>query len=142
MAKRPAERARPHDAAQLPNAELDILAHLWNHGPSTSKQVREALSHRRPMALASALTFLARLERKGLVRRQKHSGLREYVYRPVRGPEPTYKRLIEDLTERVFGGSYLKLVSSLFKGRKPTGPELVKLREILDEIEAKHGTGR
>lgn len=137
MAKRAERTTAVWDASELPNAELDILAHLWNAGPSTSKQVREALAKRRPMALGSTLTFLARLERKGLAKREKHKGVREYVYSATRRPEPTYRRLLDDLTDRVFGGSYPKLVNSLFNGRTPTAREIEQLRELLDEIESK-----
>jgi predicted transcriptional regulator len=129
-------------AADLPRAELDILAHLWNEGPSTSKQIRDALAKRRPMALGSTLTFLSRLERKGLARRQRRPGVREYIYRATARPEPACRRLLDDLTERVFGGSYLKLANCLFKGRRPTESEIASLRELLADIESNRASGR
>jgi BlaI family transcriptional regulator, penicillinase repressor len=124
------------DPSQLPPAELEILAHLWRHGSSTSRQIRDALAPRRPMAHASALTLLARLEAKGLVTRAKEPDTRGYLYSPTRRPGPTYRRLVRDLTDRIFGGSAVQLVSSLFAGRAPTRKELDELKKLLQDLES------
>lgn len=119
----------------LPNAELDILAWLWSHGPGTARQVRDALAGRRPMAHATALTFLARLERKGLVTRRKVAGQRGYLYSPTRRPEPTYRRMTRDLLDRVFAGNPVRLVASLFDSHTPSKEQVEQLRQLLRELE-------
>ena len=127
----------PHAAADLPNAELDILAWLWSGGPATARQIRDALAERRPMAHATVLTFLARLERKGFVTRRKEPGRRGYIYSPTRRPEATYRRLTGELLDRVFAGNPVRLVASLFDGRTPDKRQVEQLRTLLKELEEK-----
>ena len=132
------KRVPSHDSpAELPNAELEILAHLWQQGPRTSRQILDGLAGRRPMAHGSMLSLLGRLEKKGLVARRKGPGDKAYIYSPTRRPESTYRRLARDMVERLFGGSSAKLVLSLFEGRKPSPREIEQVRCILDELERK-----
>ena len=53
---------------------------LWETGPSTARQVAERLAHR-GLAYTTWLTVLGRLERKGLLRRERHG--RAHTYAPV-----------------------------------------------------------
>ena len=49
--------------------ELDVMAVLWQRGPSTVAEVREVLED--ALAYTTVLTVLDRLERKGMVRRRR-----------------------------------------------------------------------
>lgn len=126
----------PHPA-DLPNAELDILAHLWAHGPATARQVREALAPHRPMAHGSAVTLLRRLEEKKLVSRKKADHGKAYVYTPTKRPEPTYRRLVRELSDRVFGGNPVALVASLFDSTPPTPQQVEQLKQLLKTLKNK-----
>ncbi len=105
---------------QLPDAELDVMACLWQGGALTARAVREALAGKRPMAHASVCTLLKRLEDKGLVVRSKGDAGKAFVYQPKTRPGATRRRLLGELIDRLFGGSGVALVSSLLESRPPT----------------------
>jgi predicted transcriptional regulator len=133
----PRKPSKPDVAAaagsELPAAELDVLSFLWRRGPATAGEIRDGIASFRPMAHGSVVTLLKRLEEKKLVAPVDKRG-KAFVYEATRTPEPTYRRLVGDLLERVFGGNAVSLVSSLFAGRPPTGEELIQLRKLLNEL--------
>jgi BlaI family penicillinase repressor len=123
---------------KLPDAELEVLACLWKQGgEGTARQIRETLEPYRPMAHGSVMTLLKRLEEKGLVTRRKGSVGKAFIFQAARKPGPTYRRLVRDLLDRVFGGNGLALVHSLFETRPPTPEEIDDLQQMLDELRAR-----
>jgi len=123
--------------ARLPDAELEVMACLWRLREATARQLREAMTGYRPMAHASIVTLLNRLEAKGLVRRAKGPVGKAFVYTPTRRPDKTYRRVIKDVLQRVFGGNGLALVTSLFETQPPTAAEVEQLQRLLDDLRHK-----
>ena len=123
--------------ADLPDAELEVMALLWRSGSATTREVCDGLAPHRRMGLAAAQTLLLRLESKGLVKREKIPGRNAYRYSPTRRPEPTYRRLTRDLLDKVFGGSTEKLVASLFAGRRPSPDEIRQIEKLLANLKRK-----
>ena len=122
----------------LPGAELDILACLWRSGgQATARELREMLAPFRPMAHGSVVSLLNRLETKGLVTKRKGDVGKAFIFMAVRRPEPTYRRLLGNILERVFGGDQLALVSSLFETRPPSLDEIKEMRRMLEELSRK-----
>jgi predicted transcriptional regulator len=136
MAKRtgPPDANDPGSARDLPDAELEVLACLWQHGEATARALREQMQAYRPMAHGSMVTLLTRLERKGLVSKRKGQAGKAFIYTPTRRPEPTYRRIMRDIQDRIFGGSGVTMVSSLFESRPPTEDELDQLQHLLDDL--------
>src|SRR5688500_9498090 len=124
----------------LPDAELDVIAWLWRHGPGTAREVREGLASRRSMTDGAMVTLLRRLEGKGLLTRSKKRG-QPYVFTPASKPQPTYRRLVRNLADRLFGGDSAQLVVSLFEGRPPTSAELDKIERAIEELRLKEVRG-
>jgi len=139
MAKRRARgAARPKSRPQdLPDAELEVLACLWQKGKATARETRETMAGYRPMTHGAMVTLLKRLEGKGLVTRTKAPVGKAFLYQPTRKPEPVYRRLMRDLHERVFGGSGVKMFASLLEARPPSADELEALQTLLDELREK-----
>ena len=127
-------RSTSRTDARLPDAELEVLAALWRHGSATARQIREALHRHRPMAHGSVLTLLGRLQTKGLVARRKGPVGKAFVYQPTRSAAPTYRRIVKDLVQRIFGGNSIALVTSLFESKPPTPHELDALQSLLDQL--------
>src|SRR5262245_34359130 len=88
------------------DAELSILRVLWMRGPSTVRQVTEALG--RDTGYTTILKLLQIMTDKGLVARDESS--RTHVYEPAFTQDETERQLVNDLLERVFDGSASKLV--------------------------------
>jgi BlaI family transcriptional regulator, penicillinase repressor len=122
------------DLPQLPEAELDVLSCLLQHGHMTARAIREALEQARPMAHASVVTLLNRLEQKELVRKQKGKTGKAFVYQATRKPGSVYRSLVQGLLDRVFAGNGLAMMQSLFETKPPNKEELDTLQSMLDDM--------
>jgi predicted transcriptional regulator len=118
----------------LPDAELEVLACLWQKGEATARDVREAMAGYRPLTHSAVSTLLTRLQEKGLVARRKGPVGKAFLYRAAGQPKRRRRRLVGDLLERVFGGDALAVVSSLFETRPPSAEELDRLQQLLDQL--------
>ncbi len=90
------------------------------------------------MAHASMMTLLGRLEAKGMVKRNKGPVGKAFIYAPLRRPDKTYRRVIGDVLQRIFGGNQPALVASLFETRPPTRAEVAELQRLLDRLRQKN----
>ncbi|MEQ8767005.1 MAG: BlaI/MecI/CopY family transcriptional regulator [Planctomycetota bacterium] len=120
----------------LPKAELEVMGCLWRNGPLLVAEIREQLSKSRPMSHASVSTLLKRLVAKGLVDREKASAGKAFVYRARVAPSRTQRQILGDLLQRVFDGSGVALVASLFETKPPTPDEIEQLQKLLDELKS------
>ena len=111
--------------------ELAILRVLWERGPSTVRQVHEALATReRATAYTTALKLLQIMTEKGLVRRDDSD--RSHIYHPRLTQDQTQRQLVRDLLDRAFGGSASKLVMQALNARRATPEELGEIRKLID----------
>lgn len=131
--KKPTGSAR-EALENLPDAELEVMACLWQKGEATARSVREEMLAYRPMTHGAMVTLLKRLEAKGLVTKRKGNVGKAFLFRAIHKPEPVYRKLMRDLHERVFGGSGVAMFASLFETRPPTTEEVVELQKLLDEL--------
>lgn len=121
---------------QKPTAsELEILHILWSRGPSTVREVHEALSKKKQMGYTSVLKLMQIMTEKGSVRRNKDQ--RAHVYEANQAAEKTKRQLAGDVLQRVFDGSASQLMMHALAGRKGTREEIEELRRLLDEYERK-----
>jgi BlaI family transcriptional regulator, penicillinase repressor len=125
-------------AAQKPTAaELEILRVLWSRGPSTVREVHDALSGEKAVGYTSVLKFLQIMTVKGLVRRNESQ--RAHVYEAGLPAEQTKRQLAGDMLQRVFEGSASQLMMHALAGRKASRQEIEELRRLLDEYERSRG---
>ncbi|HVW02559.1 MAG TPA: BlaI/MecI/CopY family transcriptional regulator [Planctomycetaceae bacterium] len=119
--------------AKPTEAELSILRVLWDRGPSTVREVTEALEGERASGYTTILKLLQIMTGKGLVRRNVAS--RSHVYQASVPPETTQRQLVRDLLDRAFGGSAQQLIQQALSARRTSPEELAEIRRLLDEIE-------
>jgi len=115
------------------DTELEILKVLWQRGPSTVREVREALLGRRQVAHTTVLTMLQIMTGKGLVVCDRSR--RAHIYRARQSRPGVARRLARDLLQRVFEGSAPELVLYALQGRKATPEELEEIRRVIAEVE-------
>jgi BlaI family penicillinase repressor len=119
---------------QKPTAsELEILRVLWSRGPSTVREVHDALSEKKAMGYTSVLKFLQIMTAKGTVRRNESQ--RAHVYEACLPAEQTKRQIAGDMLQRVFEGSASQLMLHALAGRKASPEEIEELRRMLDEYE-------
>jgi len=116
-------------------SELEILQVLWERGPSTVREVHEALSAKRPIGYTSVLKFMQIMTVKGTVRRNEEQ--RAHVYEAVQPAEKTKRQLAMDVLQRVFDGSASDLMMHALAGRKASKEEIEEMRCLLSEYERK-----
>jgi predicted transcriptional regulator len=121
------------DPPRPTDAELEILTVLWSRGPSTVRQVHEAITRRRPAQYSTVLKFMQIMAEKGLVRRDEKQ--RAHIYEAARPREWTQQQLAGDLLRRAFNGSAHSLMMGALASRKTSKEELAGLRRLLDEYE-------
>jgi BlaI family penicillinase repressor len=127
---------------RLPDAELEVLTCLHRRGEATARDIREALWDQRPMAHGSVLTLLGRLERRGLVTRKKGPSGKAFVYMPTGRHTTALRPVMRRLVDRVFAGSPVDLVASLFETRPPTPQELDAIQRLVRDLRRKREGAR
>jgi BlaI family transcriptional regulator, penicillinase repressor len=119
---------------QKPTAsELEILRVLWGRGPSTVREVHDALREKKDLGYTTVLKLLQIMTAKGTVRRDE--GQRAHVYDACQPATETKRQLVGDVLQRVFEGSARELMIHALEGRQTSKKELEELRYLLDEYE-------
>jgi len=146
MAKKRKKKSRTSGkkptSGSLPNAELDVLACLWQEGPVTARRIREMMSKYRPMAHGSVVTLLTRLEEKGQVTKSKGPVGKAFLFRATRKPEATHRKLVKDMVNRVFAGNVAAMVTALFDAQPPTKGELAEIQKAVNGAKRKAKSSR
>jgi len=118
---------------QPTDRELTILRILWDLGPSTVRQVNEAMNKDRATGYTTTLKLMQIMTEKRLLVRDESQW--KHIYKPAMSEERTQKQLVGDLLERAFSGSAEKLVMRALSTRKVSAKELARIRKMLDEFE-------
>lgn len=120
--------ARPKNE-QLTPLELEIMNVLWESGPANVQTVQQQLQ--RELAYTTVQTMLNILHRKGKVKRTLKD--RAYFYKPVVSRRQVVSQTINDVVERLFGGSAESLVMSLVETRHLNAEKLAQLQQLVAE---------
>ena len=115
-------RPRPTDA------ELAILGVLWTRGPSTVRQVHDALSAR-DTGYTTTLKLMQIMADKGLVSRDESA--RTHVYQARSSRDETQRQLVNDLLDRAFGGSAAALVLQALSAQPTSAEELAEIQQLI-----------
>ncbi len=111
------------------DAELGILRVIWARGPSTVRQIQEALERNRPTGYTTVLKLLQIMFDKGLVTREESS--RTHVYRARYSQMRTQRQLLVDLLDRAFGGSASQLVLQALATKRATRADMDEISKLL-----------
>jgi predicted transcriptional regulator len=125
-------RHRPLKSELVPTgAELDILAVLWRLGPSTVREVHDALG--KGLGYTTTLKQMQIMAGKGLLTRSER--FRSHVYEAGTPKEQTQRQIAADLLARVFDGSASSLVLGALSAQPASGDELAEIRRVLESFE-------
>ena len=119
---------------QPTRTELNILQILWDKGPSTVRDVHEALNESESSGYTTALKMLQVMHQKGLVERDDQQ--RAHVYSAAMSKEATQSGFLTDLVDRLFDGSTSQLVLQALGNAPQADPEQLKMiRDLLSKME-------
>jgi predicted transcriptional regulator len=118
--------------ADIPSdAEFGILAVLWRCGPSTVREVHQALA--KGTGYTSTLKQMQVMHEKGLVRRSER--YRSHLYETAITREEAQARFAGDLMHRVFEGSARDLVLGALTAQRASAEDLEEIRRMFDRFE-------
>lgn len=113
------------------DAELAILDVLWRRGPSTVRQVHEALADARATGYTTTLKLMQIMAEKGLVTRDESA--RTHVYSAKVPRDVTQQQLVSYLLDRAFGGSAAALVLQAISAHETSPEELAEIQQLIAE---------
>lgn len=119
--------------ANLSEREWTVLTALWASGGSTLGDLTEALRPETGWSRNTVLTYLTRMEGKGLVAICKEGS--PHVYRAALSREDCQARERESFLRRVYRGAAGDLVEAFLKESPISSQEREELRRLLDEME-------
>ena len=122
-------------AKRITRFEFQLLERLWELGPSSVREVQEALPEEHRPAYTTVQTMIYRLEEKGALRRLKKIG-NAHIFEAVLTRKSVHKRLIADLLE-MFGGSPASVMSHLVETGKLTLADIRAIERDLSKRERK-----
>ena len=111
------------------DAEFGILTVLWRCGPSTVREVHEAMA--KDTGYTSTLKQMQVMHEKGLLKRSER--YRSHVYEAALSREEAQARFAGDLMQRVFDGSVKNLVLGALTAQRASTEDLAEIRRMLDD---------
>src|SRR5260370_4841616 len=116
------------------DAELAVLQLLWDQGPATIRRLTEALYPTGTAAqYATVQKLLERLEVKDCVRRDRAPGA--HVFAAALGRAELIGRRLQDVAEKLCGGSLTPLLTHLVRTRRLSPRERRELRGLIDDLD-------
>ncbi len=116
-------------------SELEILQVLWEHGPSSVRQVNDILNEKREVGYTTALKIMQIMTEKALVSRDTKN--RTHIYHSAVKENDTQKSLLDSFIEKTYRGSAMRLVMQALGNQSASREELEKLKAIINELETK-----
>jgi predicted transcriptional regulator len=119
---------------KLSPANLEIMKVVWEKGAVTINDVVKAINATRKNNIrrTTVQVQMNRLEDYGWLKHTE-SG-RTYIYRAVVEKQKTRREILEDIKNRVFGGSSAELVKCLIEDADVTPEEIKELRSLLKDM--------
>ncbi|HEX5444306.1 MAG TPA: BlaI/MecI/CopY family transcriptional regulator [Pirellulales bacterium] len=115
---------------RVADAELAVLKALWESGPLTAKAIAETLYPKgAESAFAAVHSFLQRLERKGLVARDRGSFV--HVFSATVSQADVLGQELESLIGRLGGDSLAPLIMKLIDQKRLSKREAAEIRKLL-----------
>jgi predicted transcriptional regulator len=119
------------------DAEWAVLQCLWDLGPASVRELRDALYPAGgPSEHATVHKLLERLEAKDYVRRDRAGGT--LTFRAVAERDDLIGRQLEELLNKRCGGSLQPLLSNLVRVKRVSAEELRELVVLVEELQRKN----
>jgi BlaI family transcriptional regulator, penicillinase repressor len=114
------------------DAELAVLKVLWERGPLSAKAIAEVVyPNGAESEFAAVHSFLQRLERKGLVARDRSSFV--HLFSATASQADILGQELKTLVERLGTGSVAPLIMQLIDRKRLSRKEAAEIRKLLEK---------
>ena len=115
---------------RLTDSEWLIMDALWKNSPISFSELKALVNtNGTSWATNTILTFLGRLEKKGIVEiNREHS---PYLYRPLKERAYFEKQVLSDVKQRIFHGSLINMISAFFQSEEISQEEMDAAAHIM-----------
>jgi predicted transcriptional regulator len=120
---------------RLTKPELQIMEALWDHGPSSVREIQERLSEKDQPAYTTVQTMVYRLEAKKAVRRVKKIG-NAHIFEALVSRSAAQRRLIDEFLS-FFGGRTQPVVAHLIESGKLTLKDVQEAEQTIRRLARK-----
>jgi predicted transcriptional regulator len=107
---------------------------VWELGEASAREVRRAVGQIRPVARNTVRTLLERIEEKGWITHREDG--RTFLYSAAQPRQATMGQKVQEVIDRVCGGSAEALVTALLDYRGLSPAELENIRGMLAKARA------
>jgi BlaI family transcriptional regulator, penicillinase repressor len=123
--------------SEVSRSEWILMDALWQLDRATATDVQRHLQSTQGWAYSTVKTMLDRLVEKGHVKARRVGNVYEYSAK-LRRPTAV-NRAIDEIAERLLGGSVAPVIQRLIEQRRLTPEEASELRALLDNYTNKGG---
>ena len=121
----------PRKAVDVTDTELAILEVLWERGSATIREIaKELYTEVTTAEYGTVQSLLERLKAKGYVKRDRSSFAHTFTAK-IKRSELIGRRL-QDLAEKLCGGSWTPLLIHLAEGTKLTARDREMVHKLID----------
>lgn len=117
------------------DAELDILAILWDRGPSSVREVHDLLNEQRDVVYTTTLKTMQVMTEKGFL--QRDTSRKTHIYEAAIRPEAIREDMVDKVVNTLFAGSSLKLVMHALGSSPTSSEELDQIKKMIEKLENK-----
>ena len=115
------------------DTELAIMQVCWDKSPVTRRQIADVLyPGGGPTQYATVQKLLQRLEDKGFVTHTREGG--QLFFQPAVPREELINRRLQDVADKLCGGSLTPLLMNLVSARSVSAEELDALRQFVKKL--------
>jgi BlaI family transcriptional regulator, penicillinase repressor len=124
------KRTRPSEL------ELQVLAVLWDRGPSSVRDIMDAMPDGKARAYTTVLSVVQVMEKKGLVDHERCG--QAYVYRALANRQEILTPMLKQMLQNVFGGSPADALQCLLDSTAVDDAELTQIRRVIRDAARKN----
>jgi len=118
---------------ELTKLEWVLMDALWDLKQSTASEIQQYLKSSQNWAYSTVKTMLDRLVEMGYIKARRVGNV--YEYSPKIKRPTAVRRVVDEMIDRLFGGSVTPFVQHLVERGEFEDEDVAKLKSILDQYE-------
>jgi len=120
------------NATKPSNLEMQILSFLWGNGPSTVREVLEAIPDGKKRAYTSILSVMQVMEKKGLLTHTNRGTA--HLYTPAVNRNKIIRPFVRKVVTEVFGGRPAAMMQALIDEAAISNDDLSQIHQLLENL--------